>query len=546
MDAITVNGGLFMRADFRAEGAVRLLHAHIERALECDGGKFRNPPRPHIAASGRALYADGVVVNGDVFLGRGFSAEGSVSLTGAQVEGSIFCDGGTFDNPPLEGNYGGGTALNADHASVKQSVFLRAGFSAAGEVRLLNAQIGRNLECPGATFRNPPRKNVAHSGYALSGDGMTVAGAVLLREGFSVEGLVRLIGARIGGNLECMGATLRNPPSHIAPGGYVSLGADAVTVGGSVMLRDGFNAEGNVRLVSAQINGDLDCSGGSFAKVNIHTAVIKGNFFWRHIHAPDNSKLDLTNATVGALGDEEASWPGRGNLLLDGFIYQRISEGPRESENRLRWLELQQEFKPQPYRQLAKALKDAGDERGARSVLIKLDDLLWKQERSHFRRWILKSTVSFGYEPLRTGYWLSGLTGLGWLIYWRARRVGAITPKEEKAYETFKRTGRVPENYPPLHPLVYSLENSIPLLNLGQVDRWQPHASPRRPEPSNASSFPMMIRRVLPAQFLSWLSGKVWQLESERFLIWHWIQIVLGWILAALFIAGITGIIRRE
>jgi hypothetical protein len=137
----------------------------------------------------QSILADGAHVEGDVLLTNSFTAEGEVRLLDAQVGGSLECDGGIFKNP-------GGVTLNADRLNVKGSVFLREGFNAEGEVRLLSAAIGGSLDCDGGIFNNP-------AGGALSAEGANIAGSVFLRRGFSSEGEVRLSGTHIRGSLDC-------------------------------------------------------------------------------------------------------------------------------------------------------------------------------------------------------------------------------------------------------------------------------------------------------------------------------------------------------
>ena len=91
----------------------------------------------------------------------------------------------------------------------------------------------------------------------LLADGLTTKGNVFLRNGFSAEGEVRLWGANIGRDLDCTGGKLRNA-------GGDAFCADGLTVKGSVNFRGGFSAEGDVRLLNANIGGNLDCEGGKF------------------------------------------------------------------------------------------------------------------------------------------------------------------------------------------------------------------------------------------------------------------------------------------
>ena len=114
-------------------------------------------------------------------------------------------------------------------------MFLRGGFTATGAgedgaVRLLGAHIGGQLECAGASLRND-------SGPALVADGLQVDQAMFLRGGFTAtgageDGAVRLAGAHIGGQLDCAGAILRNDSGP-------ALYADSLQVGQDMYLTTG-------------------------------------------------------------------------------------------------------------------------------------------------------------------------------------------------------------------------------------------------------------------------------------------------------------------
>ena len=140
--------------------------------------------------------------------------------------------------------------LYADGLTTKGSVNLHKGFSAEGEVRLLGANIGGGLDCAGGKFNNS-------DGKALSADGLTTKRNVNFRNGFSAEGEVRLLGANVGGSLDCTGGKFSNPDGD-------ALFADRLTTKGNVNFRDGFSAEGGVRLLGANIGGDLICVGAKF------------------------------------------------------------------------------------------------------------------------------------------------------------------------------------------------------------------------------------------------------------------------------------------
>lgn len=81
-DGLTVDGYLFLRDGFKAKGIVRLLNAKIGQLLDCSKGQFINQ-------GGRALAMDGLKVNGGVFLQNGFEAHGMVSLVDANIGGGL-------------------------------------------------------------------------------------------------------------------------------------------------------------------------------------------------------------------------------------------------------------------------------------------------------------------------------------------------------------------------------------------------------------------------------------------------------------------------
>ncbi|MEE8155480.1 MAG: hypothetical protein V3T53_11060 [Phycisphaerales bacterium] len=147
----------------------------------------------------------------------------------------------------LTGSYTHG--IQADGFDAKE-VVLNNGFWAKGEVQLVGATIGGTLQCTGGTFENP-------EGCALSADRLECKGSVFLRDGFSAKGEVRLLGATIGSDLACTGGRFENPEGN-------ALSVDGLECKGAVFLDAGFSAKGEVRLLNATIGGVLSCIGGTF------------------------------------------------------------------------------------------------------------------------------------------------------------------------------------------------------------------------------------------------------------------------------------------
>jgi len=106
-----------------------------------------------------------------------------------------------------------------------------------------------------------------------------------------------------------------------------------------------------------------------------------------------------------------------------------------------------------------------------------------------------------------------------------------MVPTDKAAYTHFSEKKLVPDYYEGFHASIYSLENSFPLVKLGQVDRWPPDPANRSLAVDGDSIF---IRCLI-------------QLVSPPFLRWsRWVQVLLGWFLATMWIAGVTGLVRMD
>jgi hypothetical protein len=548
-DRVNVKNYVLLREGFKATGNVWLLGARIGADLDCSNGIFTNPAQGGPAA-GTVLYADAIDVKGSVLL-RGMNASGGVRIRGAQISGELDCTGGVFTTSP------GLTALDAIKMNVKGGVVLSRAFSATGEVALGGAQIDGDLACVGGVFSNPPRKGVKGSGCALSADGINVKGAALLRECVA-GGEVRLPGAQIGDSLDFDNVNFTNPPLKDVAGSGDALTADGINVKGSIFVR-GSTVTGKVRLPGAQVGIRLDCSGGSFRNpplegvdgsgeaISAEGIVVKSEFILRNCTAAGKldfegaeiggafkceranlqaATLDLRDAAAGSLYDsglddatsaavQQTKWPQPGHLHLDGFVYGRISsEGRINVSKRLAWLGLQPSppFRQQPYLHLAKILADSGDSDGGLRVLEKKEALLRSSDApgwvARFWNWFLRVSIGYGYYPGRAIWLIIILSLLGWIVYGASYRAGTMIPTDKDAFNAFNNKDPLPAYYPAFSPLVYSVENSLPLVKLGQGDKWQP------------------------------LGGFV--------LCFYRMQILFGWLLGTLFVAGVSGIVHKE
>ena len=140
------------------------------------------------------------------------------------------------------------------------------------DVRLAGARVRSAVAFVGSTIAGDGRQAIGADGLEAGGDVVLHAlpdGSHTTDEAsvFNAKGEVRLLGARIGGDLRCSGGRFENP-------GRVALSTDRAEIRGEVRLDRGFHAAGEVRLWRTRIGSDLCCLGGSFEnQQNYHPEV---------------------------------------------------------------------------------------------------------------------------------------------------------------------------------------------------------------------------------------------------------------------------------
>jgi hypothetical protein len=512
----------------RAEGEVRLIGATISGQLDCSRGHFLNPGQ-------LALDAGGVTSTDMIF--RGVQARGEVRLIGATITGDLSCSGGHFLNP-------GQLALAADGVKAG-SVALDDGFQAQGEVRLVSATITSSLNCSGGHFHHPQKD-------ALIADLVTVNGPVLFRDGFQAEGVVRLVGATIAGDLACNGGAFRNP-------GKNTLVADAVTVRGRVFLRSGFQSEGVVRLVGGTIGLHLDLERARFGGKGPNGLIaanltVTGEFRWTKVIMTKETMLDLSATRVGQLVDDEPSWPAAGQLDLDEFTYTAIPDGPMDAHRRLCWLARQtalpldptlepsavtpKPFRPKPYQQLAKVLRESGRETDATRILIAQEKARRKYGELGWWAWawnmLLGATIGHGYRPWQALLWAVFWVALGGFLFGAGYNKEIVIPARAEAYDTTKKTRQETAFYHAFNRWLYSLDTLVPIINFGQKDYWAPQVSCNKSGLIRGGGIRLCILGILNNPGIRVLY------------LYRWLHIFVGWVLITLAVAEFTGLVRKK
>jgi hypothetical protein len=401
---------------------------------------------------------------------------------------------------------------------------------------------------------------------AIGADGLKLEGDILLRNGFHANGEVRLLGATIGGNLDAAGGTFKNPSGN-------ALNADRIEVHGNVFLNNKFVAAGQIRVLVAEIKGQLAVVDAWLDGLDLESTQITGPFLWRNVHREAKSdfpekewkpSLDLTNTKVGALIDPAASWPEKGQLRLDGFVYDRIAEGPTDAKTRLKWLRLQPDwlgFYPQPYKQLAKVLSEMGHDHGARHVLVEMEDARRKGGKPHWWSkspnlswpswvwaWLLKITIGSGYLPFRAGWWVAAFVLVGFFLFSWGQDAGVLTPTQDNgivAVQSKGGTGIQNDEvsiYQPFNGFIYSLETFLPLVDLQFAKHWLPCASCK---PKSQVDLLTHLRHWPLRRLPPWHHD--FGDHFGKHLRWYfWFHILAGWFFTTMFVAGVTGLVRKD
>jgi predicted acyltransferase (DUF342 family) len=530
-DNMKVGGDLHLREGFTAAGAVTLVGAKITGNLDCDGAKLQGANQ-----FGNVLVADNLTVGRNAQFRNGFTAAGALWLTGADITGNFDFEGAT-----LAGVNSSRLALVAERLKVGGDALLRNGFTAAGALRLLGADIKSDLDCQGAKLNGADE-----SGNALIADNLKVGRNALLRYGFTSAGAIHLVGAEISGSLDCDGAVLTASEEKV-------LVADGVKVGRDVSLGGGFTATGTISLESAQIAGSLSAGIAKPPGAETETAFHASGMQIAHVlrwepAEPFTGPVNLEDAQVGQLKDDWSGdrwvangfWPVGGLLRLDGFRYNRLGgDHPATAEQRRGWIQSQflpnrrgpirrlfrkkgaaqdrkSRFATQPYEQLATVYQQGGQDTEARLIaLARRQDVRQYGELTWYRltlNWLVDKSIKYGYQTWRAVGLLAGLYLVAVMIFWAAQHhANLIMPVGTLPSGTAPTAMHCMSSYPCFYPAGYAIDVVIPIINVHQASYWGPNGH------------------------VPW---------GDALTIFTWLATALGWLLATLAVAGYTGLVR--
>ena len=444
----------------------------------------------------------------------------------------------------LDGSYTG--EIHASGLTVRNNLSMGKGFHAVGAIFLDHAKIGLDLDFGGATLRyskDPAEPFLDRLRVTLFAYLIQVGGNVWLNRGFESYGAVDLGGARIGGNLHFDSGRFINPDN-------VAISVPGASIEGVIYLAS-FGSGGDVEVNGvANFSYDriadsfivdharfLGAPGAQHGFIGANMSIARA-FIWHNATLQNGAQLDLGDASVGLLLDDETSWPDSGKLIIDRFTYNGLSSEPgglpsgraqhRPAEidavdSRLKWLALQPAgFRSQPFNELAKYYSASGDSAAAVTVYIAEEDDRYSRMGVWGGLWggFLKATIGYGHRPLLAFYWSVLVILVGWAAVLMGKRAGVMRLTW-------------PENSPPpsgdhaagLHPLLYSLDVFLPFVNLHQEHYWWP-------DEASKGECEIAGRRI--------------EVRGSTLRAYLWVQIIAGWVLSAIFIAGITGLIKND
>ena len=458
----------------------------------------------------------------------------ALAMRNCSIPARIILTGTEFPHLDLNGSCVG--EVDAKGLIVHGDLDLANGFHASGETRLETARIDGGLNCSGGYFHYSKVSLSQYAGTlrpALILDDSTIGSDLDFTFGFRSEGAVLMRHVSVGNDFDMFGARISNPHNTALRGAFSSF--RSVWIGSPPIQRWGnFEADGRVDFTASATKTGFLVSDARFlgARGDDHGFFASGMtsafLYWRNVQLQNGATVDLSGAHVGGLLDEENSWPEPGNLLIDGLTYDGFGAGsPLDVQSRMRWISLQPRaldvFRPQPYRQLAKVYRESGLDSEATQVLIDEQDAHYSRNGLIGRSLgaFLKNTIGYGHRPLLAIYWSVAIIALGWLIVTIAKGAGVMRP----TWPENAPVAQSGDDYERLYPFLYSLDVFLPFVNLHQEHYWWPKAAAE----GQCSVFG--YRLTLPGALV---------------LYYLWLQIIAGWLLSAIFVAGVTGLMRND
>ncbi|MEZ2188850.1 hypothetical protein [Corynebacterium sp. CCM 9204] len=523
--ALTLNNTIItdrlIARQLTAQGEVRALGATISGPIHLNSAKLVNP-------SGHALHLDRATITGGLFADK-LKTKGEVRILGATIDGQI-----NLQNAKLENPLGLSLILNrtkisgrlfADKLETKGAIRI-LGSTIKGPLHLNNAKLTGpfklnhttitggllavnlhtegELQAPGITingqFNLTEAELINNNGRALTLDGATITDG-LIAESLTARGEIRATGATIKGQIILTtGAELDNIYVDNIYGRALTLDGATITDG---LIIGRLTTHGEVRAPGATI-GHLILSNVELKNPHDHALKLDGATITALFLDYKNvdGKISLVNTRISYLQPPDVIEPRHGKVLATGWKVDSIAGALHTNpETAKKWLATTPEdgFSPQPFMELARYFDRVGLPHRARHLRVYSHSQVTNNMplKSRPGRWMLHVTSGYGERPWYALVWIVLLFGLTWLLtWWQAGHLEAADQMGAVCRDGWRITE-------------YAGKNAIP-------------------------SFPGATTKCSLAD-----DTPIWLRLSFAF------TAGLSWILLTIFLAGVTGILRK-
>ncbi|UUE28620.1 hypothetical protein LRQ08_29595 (plasmid) [Rhodococcus qingshengii] len=401
-----------------------------------------------------------------------------------------------------------GTTINGDLYASKLTTH--------GEMTAVRAQFDGSFDLEGAVLHNPGKRVLTLNSASVDGG--------IYADKLTTYGEISAIGVQIGSQLELRDSQLNNPDGTV-----ITLDGATVTRGvyAERMIAKGvFNAPA--------LKTDLD--------VNLHNATINnGDDFSLFLQSATIGQLillpagpvnvNLGSTKIATLVTPENAEPA-GTLIATGWelgdIHGKIRTDHRAAH---RWIDTRSKknTKPQPWQAIATVYERNGHPDKARRMRFTAANKVTRSSPHHSKplRWLYLAIAGHGYYPLIAVIWLAATIAAGFVLVETNREhfiPTSTAAAQQSAAAHAITTGQEPPapisaavpcelypDYPCFDATSYTLNTFIPTATGVIRPDWAVHA--------NA---PIPLKAGLPALRIT------------------------AWILTALIIAGVTGLLRKH
>ncbi|MBD8729310.1 hypothetical protein [Frigoribacterium sp. CFBP 13707] len=528
-------------------GALRAVSMDITGSLELDGAVITNRDCSIVLRQskiGQDLDLTGVSLFGPLLLdaiqlGSALIFETSVvdspagislSLARAELGGGLSVSSSAFKGQIFASSLEVGAGISLRNVMVRSqdplamildSATVREGFLSRdcvllGGIQAIGASFARRVELKDLKIS---------SQFSLVFDDCDFGGDFTIRNA-TLTGEVRALNARVRGQLRVLESSVEAPD-----GDAVSFNTAVLT---DLAVFQDLELTGTLQLTSSRsenglILNDIKVTTASPVAIALQDATTSTLRLGQLILG--QAGLDLGGARISHLKVEDASTlvlpriadaQGLSIASWSGFV-----AGDRKAARA--WLDTisslsgrsGQQFQGQPWREFARLYRDAGRPEDARwlQFCAALRITASSPVRSKLIRIPYGLLVGFGYYPLLVIPWLV----IAWLVVFGvvSSNQASFTPTASNAstmsvvvdgrVDNVYVTGatNVPKGYPKLRPSIIALETALPAISAGQTNAWRVTGS---------SWLPLVLAAVR----------------------------AFGWLLTALLLAGLTGILRKE